>query len=104
VLVTPVYWGDLSESMKAFCDRLRRCEATRGTDSPLAGKWFLGVAAAGGSGGGIASCVTQFQRLASHMHLRKFDYLGIMQRSRDYMLQAIEGSAAALAAVISTKS
>ena len=29
VLVTPVYWGEMSESAKAFTDRLRRCEATR---------------------------------------------------------------------------
>ena len=38
VLVTPVYWGEMSESAKAFADRLRRCEATRGDESGLAGK------------------------------------------------------------------
>ena len=32
-LVTPVYWGDMSESAKAFTDRLRRCEASAGDDS-----------------------------------------------------------------------
>ena len=37
-LVTPVYWGEMSESAKAFTDRLRRCEATRGKESLLAGK------------------------------------------------------------------
>ncbi len=50
VLVTPVYWGEMSESAKAFTDRLRRCEATAGEHSRLAGKPFLLVAAAGGSG------------------------------------------------------
>jgi hypothetical protein len=33
IVVTPVYWGDLSESAKAFVDRLRRCEATAGDES-----------------------------------------------------------------------
>jgi multimeric flavodoxin WrbA len=27
ILVSPVYWGDLSETAKAFMDRVRRCEA-----------------------------------------------------------------------------
>src|SRR6266508_3809253 len=26
VIVTPVYWGEMSESAKALTDRLRRCE------------------------------------------------------------------------------
>jgi multimeric flavodoxin WrbA len=30
-VVSPVYFGELSESAKVFFDRLRRCEATRGT-------------------------------------------------------------------------
>lgn len=101
VLITPVYYGDFSESMKAFCDRLRRCEAHRGVDSPLHGMWFMAVAAAGGGGGGAASCFLQFERLASHVGLKKFDYLGIMQRSRTYMIPAIEECAVSLAAVLS---
>jgi multimeric flavodoxin WrbA len=52
VLVTPVYWGDMSESMKALTDRLRRCEAPRRAESGLAGKQVLCIAAAGGSGNG----------------------------------------------------
>ena len=37
-VVTPVYWGDLSESAKAFLDRVRRCEATSREASRLSGK------------------------------------------------------------------
>ena len=47
IFVTPVYWGDLSESMKAFTDRLRRCEALRGEESGLHQKPIIMVAAAG---------------------------------------------------------
>lgn len=35
VFVTPVYYGQMSKSAKAFFDRLRRCEATRGDNSVL---------------------------------------------------------------------
>ncbi len=46
VLVTPVYWGEMSESARAFTDRLRRCEATRWDESGLFGKPVIAVAAA----------------------------------------------------------
>ena len=103
VLITPVYWGDFSESMKAFCDRLRRCEALRNDESPLHGKWLIGVAAAGGGGGGVTSCFSQFEQLASHLHMRKFDYLGVTQRSREYMVPAIRESAKALSKAMSVR-
>lgn len=50
VLVTPVYWSEMSESAKAFMDRLRRCEATRGGESGLFDMPVIAVAA-GDSGG-----------------------------------------------------
>ena len=97
VLVTPVYFGDLSESMKAFTDRLRRCEATKQPKEPLGGKWLLCVAAAGGSGGGLVSCMQQLERLAAHIGLARFDLIGITRRTRDHQLTAIRESARALA-------
>ena len=48
IWITPVYWGDMSETMKAFFDRYRRCEATKGESSALRGKRVL----AGGLPGG----------------------------------------------------
>ncbi|HHE72776.1 MAG TPA: NADPH-dependent oxidoreductase, partial [Chloroflexi bacterium] len=66
VLVTPVYWGEMSESAKALTDRLRRCEATRTDQSCLAGKPVLAVAAAGGSGGGMITCLLSMERWVQH--------------------------------------
>ena len=51
VFVTPVYFGDLSESARRFLDRLRRTEAFSGRGT-CHGKPFIGVAAAVGSGNG----------------------------------------------------
>lgn len=93
VVVSPVYFGEMSESAKAFFDRLRRCEATRGDDSRLAGKPVIGVAAAGGSGGGIVSCLEQMNRLFSHFRCSVFDLVPVTQKSRGHKADTIREAA-----------
>lgn len=93
VLVTPVYWGDLSESAKAFTDRLRRCEATLRDQSHLAGKPVIAVAAAGGSGGGMVTCLLNMERWIDHIRARKFDLLPVNRWSREYKFDAIQAAA-----------
>ncbi|MFO7958430.1 MAG: flavodoxin family protein [Candidatus Brocadiia bacterium] len=97
VLVNPVYFGELSESAKTFFDRLRRCEATRGEDSGLAGKPALGVAAAGGSGRGTVSCLEQMERLFSHLRCSIADLITVTQRSRPYKPDAVRRAARRMA-------
>ena len=89
VLVTPVYWGEMSESAKAFTDRLRRCEATRGDESGLFGKPAIAVAAAGGSGNGMITCLQSMERWIEHVRARKFDLIPVNRWSREYKLVAI---------------
>ncbi|MGQ9684655.1 MAG: NAD(P)H-dependent oxidoreductase [Anaerolineae bacterium] len=96
VVVTPVYWGEPSESAKAFMDRFRRCEALRGDESALAGKRVLAVAAAGGSGGGTLMCLTELEHWMHHVSARRFDLLGVTQRNRGYMIAAVRSAASAL--------
>ncbi len=100
VVVSPVYYCELSESAKAYFDRLRRCEATRGEKSALAGKPAIGVAAAGGGGGGVPSCLEQMSRLFSHVRCNVFDLIGVTQKSRPYKPAAIRAAAAAMAALL----
>ena len=100
ILVTPVYWGDLSESAKAFVDRLRRCEATHGDQSPLCGRWFMGVAAAGGSGGGQISCLEQMERLIGHIRMKRWDLIPLCRWTREAKLHAIQSSADGLARAV----
>ena len=97
VLVTPVYWGDLSESAKAFTDRLRRCEAPRREESALFGKPVIAVAAAGGSGGGMITCLLSMERWIQHIRARVFDLIPVNRWSRDYKLVAIREAARAMA-------
>jgi multimeric flavodoxin WrbA len=96
VLVTPVYWGELSESAKAFTDRLRRCEASRGQDSRLAGHPVIMVAAAGGSGNGMITCLASLERWIDHVRARKFDLIPVNRWSRAYKLDTIRAAAEAL--------
>jgi len=96
VFVTPVYYGDLSESMKAFTDRLRRCEATRGEQSGLANKPILMVAAAGGSGNGMITCLASLERWIEHVRARKWDFIPVNRWNREYKLGTIRAAAAAM--------
>ncbi len=96
VLVTPVYWGEMSESAKAFTDRLRRCEASRGGDSRLSGKPVIAVAAAGGSGGGMISCLQSMERWIQHVRARVYDLIPVKRLSREYKLVAIQSAARAM--------
>jgi multimeric flavodoxin WrbA len=97
VIVTPVYWGEMSESAKAFMDRLRRCEATRDDASCLFGKPVIAVAAAGGSGGGMITCLSSMERWIQHVQARVFDLIPVNRWSREYKLVAIREAARAMA-------
>jgi len=96
VLVTPVYWGELSESAKALTDRLRRCEAPRGDGSSLSGKPVIAVAAAGGSGNGMITCLLSMERWIEHVRARKFDFIPVNRWNRAYKLVAIRSAAQAM--------
>jgi multimeric flavodoxin WrbA len=96
VLVSPVYWGEMSESAKALTDRLRRCEATQGEGSCLAGKPVLAVAAAGGSGGGMITCLASMERWIQHIRAKTWDLIPVNRWSRAYKLEAIRAAAQAM--------
>jgi multimeric flavodoxin WrbA len=94
VLVTPVYWGEMSETAKGFTDRLRRCEATRPRgESFLSGKPVIAVAAAGGSGNGMISCLASMERWIQHVTGRVFDLIPVNRWSRAYKLTVIREAA-----------
>jgi len=95
VIITPVYWWDVSESAKRFLDRLRRCEAIKqivndGSVSILTGKPVVLAAAAGGSGNGTTGCMQQLDNYCKHMSADVRDRISVTRRSRRYKLAAIE--------------
>lgn len=98
-IVTPVYWGDMTEAMKGFFDRFRRCEAIRGDEGALAGKPVLLVVSPGGSGGGMISCLEQIERLSHHLRAKIFDYIGVNRWNQEYKFVAIKAAAKAMSSI-----
>ena len=93
-LVTPVYWGEVTEDMKAFIDRLRRCEFMQGA---LAGKKALIACSPGGSGNGMISAMEQLDRFCRHMGAEIFDYIGQNRWNAEYKQQAAYAAARMMA-------
>jgi hypothetical protein len=83
----------MSESAKAFTDRLRRCEATRGSESGLADKPVIAVAAAGGSGNGTVTCLLSMERWIQHVKGRVFDLIPVKRWTRENKLTTIREAA-----------
>jgi len=110
VLITPVYWGEMSEGMKSFFDRMRRCEATKQWDqsepdlSFFSGKSSILVASAGGGGGGITTAFAQMERAISHMGGTSypydvygfFDYIAVNRWNSEYKREALKCAVSAL--------
>ncbi len=98
VWVTPVYFGEPSETFKAVFDRLRRCEATKSGQetSILKGKPAVCIAAAGGSGNGAMHCLAQMERLVHQLGATPHDYIAITQKTREYQLETIHDALVAM--------
>jgi multimeric flavodoxin WrbA len=63
VCATPVYYGELSESLRALLERLRRtCTHEQGRVG-IAGKPVIGICVAGGGGGGAPNCCVSLERV-----------------------------------------
>lgn len=92
MFVTAVYWSDLTECMKAFIDRLRRCEATH--NHFLADKRCVLVACAGGTGRGTIECLQHMELALTHMGMRAYDRIPVNRYNKDYILPALEQAGA----------
>ncbi len=95
VFASPVYWGEMSESLKCCLDRLRRCQ--RGKEGSLAGRQALILATPGGSGRGQISCFMQMEQFCRHTEMAVFDYLGANRWTADYQQTAAFAAGQALA-------
>ncbi len=89
VFATPVYFSDLSESLKAFLDRLRRvnrCEAARVRMGP---KPAVGVCVAGGGGGGAPACQAALEKTLQNCGLDVIDMIGIRRQNLPMKLDVL---------------
>ena len=63
IVATPVYFSDMSESLRAFTDRLRRTCTHQAGRAGIEGKSAIGLCVAGGGGGGAPACCVSLQRV-----------------------------------------
>jgi len=90
VLATPVYFSDLSESMRAFLDRLRRtCMHPAGKEG-IEGKLAIGICVAGGGGGGAPSCAVSLERVLSRCGFDVVDMVPVRRQNLDRKVEVLK--------------
>ena len=100
-LISPVYWEEVSEGLKSFIDRFRRCESSgifNQRQAALTGKPMLLIASAGGSGMDMLEPLMQMERFAHHTGARVFDEIGVNRWNQSYKGTAIYEAAKAMSA------
>lgn len=98
--ISPVYWEEVSEGLKSFMDRFRRCESSgifNQRQAALTGKPVLLVASAGGSGMDMIEPLKEMERFVHHTSGRVFDAIGINRWNQSYKGRAIYEAAKAMA-------
>lgn len=111
VFANPVYFGDLSESMKAFLDRLRRIKTTipkqpvpsapgpfNNDEGPVA----VGLCYAGGSGNGTTSCAMNLERILMFCGFDVVDMIPARRENLDIKLMIVEQTGKWLATIPSS--
>ena len=97
VFANPVYFGDLSESMKAFLDRFRRVRA-KVIPRPLVGGPFnndegdlaMGICYAGGSGNGTTSCCLNLERILQICGFDVVDMIPVRRQNLEAKTRILE--------------
>ena len=85
VFATPVYWGDLSESLRALLDRLRRISCAPNTRL-FAGKKAIGICVAGGGGGGGPTCTVSLENVLSTCGFDLVDLIPVRRQNLQFKL------------------
>ncbi len=98
VFATPVYFADLSESLRAFCDRLRRTCMHAAGGAAVKGKPALGVCVAGGGGGGAPECCASLEKILLRCGFKIARMLPVRRQDLQASLPALELAGQTLAA------
>lgn len=90
VFATPVYYADLSESLRAFTDRLRRICTHEAGRAPIQGKPAIGVCVAGGGGGGAPACCVSLEKVIATCGFDVVDMIPVRRqnlRAKEHVLE-----------------
>jgi multimeric flavodoxin WrbA len=95
VFANPVYFGDLSESMRSFLDRFRRTlfkpgAAPRPGFPGAGGTPAIGICYAGGSGNGTVSCAASLERVLQTCGFDVVDMIPVRRQNIDVKIPMLE--------------
>lgn len=96
VIANPVYFGDLSESLRAFLDRLRRtCRNEVG--KPVAeGRRAVGICVAGGGGGGAPDSIASLDKVLRICGFDVVDMIPVRRQNLQAKLDVLKLAAKSL--------
>lgn len=81
VFASPVYFSDLSESLRAFLDRLRRICVHGGKTDRIQAKPVVGVCVAGGGGGGAYKCAASLETILATCGFEVADMIPVRRQN-----------------------
>ena len=90
VFATPVYFSDLSESMRAFLDRLRRTCMHEAGKKDIGGTPAVGICVAGGGGGGAPPCAVSLEKVVSRCGFDVVDMIPVRRQNTELKLNVLE--------------
>jgi multimeric flavodoxin WrbA len=91
VFANPVYFGDLSESMRAFLDRLRRTGPRIPAGPPRAGGTpAIGVCLAGGGGGNAPTCCVSLEKVMLSCGFDVVDMIPVRRQNLEFKKKLLE--------------
>lgn len=97
VFATPVYWSDLSESLQAFLNRLRRTCVHDDGRAGIEGKPAVGICVAGGGGGGAPECTTRLEWILRTSGFDVVDLIPVRRQNLDAKLDVLRSAGKSVA-------
>ena len=89
LFATPVYFSDLSESLRAFLDRLRRTGRHKDGKAGIEGKPAVGICVAGGGGGGAPACAASLEKVLVTCGFDLLDVVPVRRQNLEMKLQVL---------------
>ena len=100
IFATPVYFSDLSESLRAFLDRLRRTCMHNDGKAGIGDKPAIGIGVAGGGGGGAPSCIVSLEKIISRCGFDVIDLIPVRRQNLEMKLDVLRLTGEWLAGLI----
>jgi len=97
VFANPVYFADLSESLRAFLDRLRRVTRHDDGKTGIVETPTVGVCVAGGGGGGAPFCCMSLERVLATCGFDVLDMIAVRRQNLQAKLARLELAGQSLA-------